>query len=156
MFLLSLGRTLLMLCFSSCECSKNNHNIHLLDNLFYWPPSLLSWPVCLECSNNVMVTKWPLGQQGKHELTSHLLKVFMLAPRWATLLMADRSWSLHRWQSIGLTWTLRISNVLIGYTRPYTTFSFSGAKVPKEEHSFTSFYFQNKAQWTSLVSASCW
>lgn len=49
-----------------------------------------------------MVTKWPLSQQGKHELTPHLLKVFIL--RWmevscstdgrlmvATPLMEDRT-----------------------------------------------------------------
>lgn len=67
-----------MRCSANNDGGKNNHNIHLalhFIGLFH-----LSRAVCLEESNNVMVTERPLGQRGEHELTPHLLKVFI--PRW--------------------------------------------------------------------------
>lgn len=78
----SSGRTLLMLC-SALPVVRAAKIIITSTSLASAFIGLhhLSWPVCLEWSNNVMVTKRPLGQRGKHELTSHLLEVFTLGAR---------------------------------------------------------------------------
>lgn len=74
------------------EGSRNNQNVRLRAS-HCAALSDLGWPVCLEWSNNVMVTKWPLSQRGNTSSRLIWPKCLPSGGRsWAAPLTAELRW----------------------------------------------------------------